>query len=454
MASTTGSDYTDFRSVQEPGIPYFTPKQSTPVGAALLDKNEFEENTISAVFRPLTIRGVTFCNRIFVSPMCMYSCSGDGMMTDFHLVNAGQFALRGAALVTLEATAVLPSGLNSVQDAGLWSDEHISPLKRIVDFIHSQSKHAAIQLQHAGRKASICPPWLGLRTVPEQYGGFPDGVLAPTAESWNDNYALPKEMTPKEICEVILAFGEAAKRAVKAGCRIVAVHGAHGYLIHSFASPASNKRTDMWGGSFENRIKFAVEIIRAIRRNVPPETLLFWKISAVDWLPPGEGWELEDTLRFAPILAAEGVDMLDVSSGGTDRRQKVEMGPQYQVKFAKAVKDLCIPGLYVGAVGWIRDGATVADIIENRKADFCSVAREFLRDPNFVQRVAMEVGTKIAWPDQYHRASYEGSYVESTTSISTDAKAHVHITRDNTLDQAKPPSAMDTNEPADTNTDA
>ncbi|KXT13465.1 hypothetical protein AC579_4255 [Pseudocercospora musae] len=454
MASTNGSDYTDYRSAQEPGVPYFTPKQSTPVGAALPDDNGSPEKTISAVFRPLTIRGVTFCNRIFVSPMCMYSCSGDGMMTDFHLVNAGQFALRGAALVTLEATAVLPSGLNSVQDAGLWSDEHIAPVKRVVDFIHSQSKHAAIQLQHAGRKASICPPWLGLRTVPEQYGGFPDGVLAPTAESWNDNYALPKEMTEKEIWQVIEAFGQAAKRAVKAGCRIVAVHGAHGYLIHSFASPASNKRTDQWGGSFDNRIRFAVEVIRAIRRNVPTETLLFWKISAIDWLPPGEGWELEDTLRFAPILAVEGVDMLDVSSGGTDRRQKVEMGPQYQVKFAKAVKDLGIPGLHVGAVGWIRDGATVADIIENGKADFCSVAREFLRDPNFVQRVAMEVGTKIAWPDQYHRASYEGSYVESTTSISTDAKAHVHITRDNTLDQAKPPSAMDVNERAGTTTGA
>ncbi|GIZ38594.1 hypothetical protein CKM354_000200600 [Cercospora kikuchii] len=448
MADKIDHEYTEIRSLQEENIPYFTPKQSTPVGAALLDPERgISETTISPIFRPLTIRGITFCNRIFVSPMCMYSCAGDGMMTDFHVVHAGQFALRGAALVTLEATAVLPSGLNSVQDAGLWSDEHIAPVKRVIDFIHSQSKHAAIQLQHAGRKASICPPWLGLRTVPEKYGGFPDGVLAPTAESWNDNYATPKEMTEEEIWQVIEAFGQAAKRAVEAGCRIVAIHGAHGYLIHSFASPASNKRTDQWGGSFENRISFAVEVIRSIRRNVPPETLLFWKISAVDWLPPGEGWELSDTLRFAPILAAEGIDMLDVSSGGTDRRQKVEMGPQYQVKFAKAVKDLKIPGLCIGAVGWIRDGATVADIIENEKADFCSVAREFLRDPNFVQRVALEVGAKIAWPDQYHRASMAGSYVESTTSISTDAKAHVHITKDNTLDNAKAPSALDSNEP-------
>lgn len=252
--------------------------------------------------------------------------------------------------------------MNSIQDAGLWSDEHIAPVKRIVDFIHSQSKHAAIQLQHAGRKASICPPWLGLRTVPERYGGFPKGVLAPTAEAWNDNYATPKEMSEEEIWEVIEAFGAAAKRAVKAGCRIVAVHGAHGYLVHSFASPASNKRTDKWGGSFENRTRFGIEIIRCIRRNVPSKTLLFWKISAVDWLPSGQGWEMEDTLRYAPILAAEGVDMMDVSSGGTDRRQKVEMGPQYQVKFAQAVKELNIPGFYVGAVGWIRDGPTVADV--------------------------------------------------------------------------------------------
>ena len=158
-------------------------------------------------------------------------------------------------------------------------------------------------------------------------------------------------MTEAQIWEVIEAFGAAARRALQAGCRIVAVHGAHGYLIHSFASPASNKRTDRWGGSFENRTRFGIEIIRCIRRNVPPETLLFWKISAVDWLPPGQGWEMEDTLRYAPLLAAEGVDMMDVSSGGTDRRQKVEMGPQYQVKFAQAVKELKVPGFYVSSGG-------------------------------------------------------------------------------------------------------
>ena len=438
--------YTDFRSTSEDGVSYFTPKQSLPTGMAILDPaKNVTYDTISPVFRPLTIRGTTFINRIFVSPMCQYSCE-DGMMTDYHLVHCGQFALRGAALVTMEATAVMPSGLNSVQDAGLWSDEHIAPLKRVADFIHSQSKHAAIQLQHAGRKASICPPWLGLRTVPEEYGGFPDGVLAPTAEAWNDNYATPKEMTEDQIWEVIEAFGAAAKRAVQAGIKIIAIHGAHGYLIHSFASPASNKRTDSWGGSFENRIRFGLEIIRCIKRNVPPEILLFWKISAVDWLPPGQGWELEDTLRYAPILAEEGIDMLDVSSGGTDRRQKVEMGPQYQVRFAEAVKDLKIPGLHVGAVGWIRDGTTVADIIGSGKADFCSIAREFLRDPNFVQRVAKETGTKVAWPDQYHRASYEGDYVESTTSISADQKSHIHVTRDNKLkDEA--PSSVDSTEP-------
>ena len=443
----SASAYTDFRSTSEDGLPYYTPKQSTPAGAALLDAPSGQTlDTISPIFRPLTIRGITFDNRIFVSPMCQYSCSGDGKMTDYHLVNAGQFALRGAALVTLEATAVLPSGLNSVQDAGLWSDDQIPGVERVADFIHSQSKHAAIQLQHAGRKASICPPWLGLRTVPEEYGGFPDGVLAPTAEAWNDNYATPREMTEDQIWEVIEAFGAAAKRAVKAGIKIIAIHGAHGYLIHSFASSASNKRTDGWGGSFENRIRFGVEIIKCIRRNVPPETLLFWKISAVDWLPPGQGWELKDTLRYASILAAEGIDMIDVSSGGTDRRQKVEMGPQYQVKFAKAVKDLNIPGLYVGAVGWIRDGPTVADIIENGKADFCSVAREFLRDPNFVQKVAMSVGTKIGWPDQYHRATYEGDFQESTTSISADQRAHAMVTRDNKL-KGETPSSVDSSEP-------
>ncbi|KAF7550140.1 hypothetical protein G7Z17_g5919 [Cylindrodendrum hubeiense] len=427
MGSIQQSQYSDFRSEVVPDLPFFTPKQRVPVGTAILKPEDgVTEETVNVAFRPITIRGKTFQNRIWVAPMCMYSCK-DGMFSDFHVAHYGQWAMRGSALITLEATAVIARGLNTPQDAGLWSDDHIAPLKRIVDLIHSQSQKVAIQLQHAGRKSGVCPPWLGLQLVPDEFGGCTQDVQGPTAEPWNENYAIPTEMTEEDILETIEAYGQAARRAVEAGVDTIAVHGAHGYLLHSFASPATNKRTDRWGGSFENRTLIGVEVVRAIRRNIPKDMPLFWKISAVDWLPHGEGWDLEDTLRYAPILAAEGVDLLDVSSGGADRRQQVRLGQQYQVPFAKAVKDLNIPNLFVGAVGWIRDGNTVDDILSNGKSDIVHVAREFLRDPNFVQKVALFTNTNVTWVDQYHRAPMNKNYVESTTTITTEAKVSSNV---------------------------
>ncbi|KAJ4186592.1 hypothetical protein NW767_012557 [Fusarium falciforme] len=429
MGSISVDQYTDFRSIAVDGLPFFTPKQRVPVGTAILAPDDgVTEDRITPAFRPIRIRSKTFQNRIWVAPMCMYSCQ-DGMFSDFHVMHYGQWAMRGSALITLEATAVTQRGRNTPQDAGLWSDDHIPPLKRVIDVIHSQSQKVAIQLQHAGRKCSICPPWLGLRLVPDAYGGFAKDVQGPTAEPWNENYATPSEMTEAEILETIEAYGKAAARAVRAGIDVIAIHGAHGYLIHSFASPATNKRTDRWGGSFEGRTRFGIEVVRAIRRNIPEDMPLFWKISAVDWLPAGEGWELEDTLRYVPILASEGVDLFDVSSGGTDRHQKVQLGQQYQVPFAKAVKDLKLPNVFVGAVGWIRDGETVHDILSNEKADVVHVAREFLRDPNFVQKVALSTKTEVTWVDQYHRAPMNKKYVESTTTITTDRKALDNVTQ-------------------------
>lgn len=255
-------EYSDFRSVSVDNVPYFTPKQRVPVGTAILSPEEGDtEDKISPAFRPITIRGATFQNRIWVAPMCMYSCE-DGMFTDFHLAHYGQWAMRGSALITIEAAAVTKrvrsspqvhkhdhrhcqiadasysQGRNTPQDAGLYSNEHIAPLKRITDLIHSQSQKVAIQLQHAGRKCSVCPPWLGLRLVPDEFGGYAKDVQGPTAEPWNENYATPGEMTEEEIVETIEAYGQAAARAVKAGIDVIAIHGAHGYLIHSFASPA------------------------------------------------------------------------------------------------------------------------------------------------------------------------------------------------------------------------
>ncbi|KAL7930743.1 hypothetical protein V8C35DRAFT_324194 [Trichoderma chlorosporum] len=387
MGSISESQFSDFRSEVVAGLSFFTPKQRVPVGTAILDpENGITEESITPAFRPITIRGCTFQHRLWTAPMCMYSCQ-NGMFSDFHVAHYGQ----------------------------------------VVDFIHSQSQKVAIQLQHAGRKGSVTPPWLGLRLVPDEFDGYANQVQGPTAEPWNENYATPREMSEDEILETIEAFGQAARRAVKAGVDVIAVHGAHGYLLHSFASPATNKRTDRWGGSFENRTRIGVEIVRAIRRNIPQSMPIFWKISAVDWLSKGEGWELEDTLRYVPILAAEGVDLFDVSSGGTDRRQQVQLGQQYQVPFAKAVKDLKLPNVFVAAVGWIRDADTVHDILSNGKADVVHVAREFLRDPNFVQRVALATGTEVTWVDQYHRAPMNRKYVESTTTITTDAK----VSKDN-----------------------
>ncbi|KAF4466107.1 NADPH dehydrogenase [Fusarium albosuccineum] len=423
MGSLSQCQYSDFRSEVVDSLPYFTPKQRVPVGTAILSpENGVTEESISPAFRSITIRGKTFQNRVWVAPMCMYSCK-DGMFSDFHVAHYGQWALRGSALITLEATAVTATGRNTPQDAGLWSDDHIPPLKRIVDLIHSQSQKVAIQLQHAGRKSGVCPPWLGLRLVPDEFGGYGNDVQGPTEEPWNENYATPSAMSEEEILETVEAYGKAARRAVEAGVDVIAVHGAHGYLLHSFASPATNKRTDRWGACFENRTRIGVEVIRAIRRNIPNNMPVFWKISAVDWLPQGQGWELNDTLRYVPILAAEGVDLFDMSSGGTDRRQQVQLGQQYQVPFAKAVKDLKLPRVFVGAVGWIRDGDTVHNILSNGKADVVHVAREFLRDPNFVQRVALSTGTEVTWVDQYHRAPMNRKYVESTTTITTDAQA-------------------------------
>jgi len=230
--------YTDFRSESVGGLPFFTPKQTLPVGTAILKPEKgITVDTVSPAFRPLTIRGLTFQNRIWVAPMCMYSCE-DGMFSDFHVAHYGQWAMRGAALITLEATAVTEQGKNTPQDAGLWKDEQIAPLRRIVNLIHSQSQKAGIQLQHAGRKSGICPPWLGLKLVPAEFGGYAQRVQAPTAEPWNENYATPGAMTEEEIWDTIEAYGAAAKRAVQAGIDVIAVHGAHGYLIHSFASPA------------------------------------------------------------------------------------------------------------------------------------------------------------------------------------------------------------------------
>ncbi|KAK7206615.1 hypothetical protein BZA70DRAFT_274682, partial [Myxozyma melibiosi] len=263
------------------GVPYFTPAQEPPVGTCLAPA---EGKEVPKAFQPLTIRGVTFQNRIWVSPMCQYSYE-DGFLNDWAVVHYGSFAARGASLTIIEATAVLDNGGITPYDAGLWKDEQIEPLKRIVDFAHSQGQKIGIQIAHAGRKASTMPPWTGINYAHEgAQKGFPDRVVAPSAIKFDDDFVPPRELTTAEVEEYIEAYKKAAERAVKAGVDVVEVHGAHGYLVNEFLSPVTNKRTDKFGGSFENRTRFAVEIVKAVKSILPENVLLFFRTSATDRL--------------------------------------------------------------------------------------------------------------------------------------------------------------------------
>src|ERR1041385_8337922 len=277
------------------------------------------------LFDPLTIRDLKFANRIFVSPMCQYS-STNGLANDWHLVHLGGRAVGGAGLVLTEATAVLPEGRISPQDLGIWSDDHVAALKRIVRFIHEQGSVAGMQLAHAGRKASTRRPWEGDGAIPENQGGWKN-VTAPSAIPFAENYSMPQALTHDGIREIIAAFAAAARRACDAGFRVIEIHGAHGYLIHSFLSPLSNKRTDDYGGSFENRTRLLCEVTEEIRKVWPEKYPPFFRISATDWVEGG--WTAEDSVAMAKKLGALGVDLIDCSSGGNVPDAKIPIGAGY-----------------------------------------------------------------------------------------------------------------------------
>lgn len=352
---------------------------------------------------PLTIRGVTFPNRVFVSPMCEYS-SDDGFASDWHLVHLGSRAVGGAGLTFTEATAVTPEGRISPQDLGIWKDEHIEMLSRIVRFIHAQGSVAGMQLAHAGRKASTRRPWEGGGKLSELEGGWRN-VLAPSAIPFAENYPQPIEMTPAMIARVVSAFAAAAKRVLKAGFRVIEIHAAHGYLIHEFLSPLSNERKDGYGGSFENRTRLAREIVTAVRKEWPQTQPLFVRISATDWTPGG--WDIDQSVALAKILKPLGVDLIDCSSGGNVADAKIPVGPGYQVPFAERIrKDADIA---TGAVGLITTPQQAEEIISAGRADAVFLAREMLRDPYFPLRAARELEQEIAWPAQYLRAAPSGA---------------------------------------------
>ena len=349
------------------------------------------------LFSPLAIRGVTLRNRIAVSPMCQYSCE-DGFATDWHLVHLGSRAVGGAALVMVEASAVEARGRISPGDMGIYKDEHIGPLARIAGFVKTMGSVAGIQIAHAGRKASCRVPWEGGLAIPRDSGGWQ--TVAPSAAPFLPNDPAPAALTCDEIRSITVAFAAAARRALAAGFELLEIHSAHGYLSHEFLSPLANFRTDQYGGSFENRIRFLVETTTAVRAVWPDHLPLFVRISASDWKEGG--WDIGESVELAKILKTLGVDLLDCSSSGLVPDPNVQPSPGFQVPFAERIRREA--GIATGAVGLITEPEQADEIIRGGRADLVLLAREFLRDPYWPMRAAKRLGVQVKPPVQYARA--------------------------------------------------
>jgi 2,4-dienoyl-CoA reductase-like NADH-dependent reductase (Old Yellow Enzyme family) len=353
--------------------------------------------TAPPLFSPLALRGLELRNRIAVSPMCQYS-SVDGFASDWHVVHLGSRAVGGAGLVMTEAAAVAPNGRISPQDLGIWSDAHVETLARITRFLHAHGAASGIQLAHAGRKASTMRPWEGAAQVPEADGGW--RPMAPSALPFRDGDVAPAALDAAGIRGVIDAFAAAARRARAAGFQIAELHAAHGYLLHEFLSPLSNRRDNAYGGSLENRMRLALEVARAVRAEWPAELPLFVRISATDWVEGG--WDLEQSVELARRLAALGVDLIDCSSGGLVPGARIPADPGYQVPFAERIRREA--GLCTGAVGLITTPEQANAILAEGRADLVFLARAELRDPYWPLHAARALGVRGPWPVQYLRA--------------------------------------------------
>lgn len=346
------------------------------------------------LFEPFSIRGVTLRNRIVVSPMCQYS-SVDGFADDWHLVHLGSRAVGGAGLIFVEATAVTAEGRITPGDMGIYHDQHVEMLARIARFLKRMGAVPAIQLAHAGRKASCAPPFQGGTRLRPEEGGWT--TIAPSPISFNETDPLPHELTEAEIGDVIAAFVTAAKRAIAAGFEILEIHSAHGYLSHEFLSPLSNLRTDRYGGSFENRTRLVRDIATAMRAVMPDSMPLFTRISCTDWVEGG--WDLEQSIELARALKPLGVDLMDCSSGALIKGAKIPIAPGYQVPFAQAIrKEAEIP---TGAVGMITEPEQAQEILASKSADLVFLAREMLREPYWAIKAASVLGSTPPWPIQY-----------------------------------------------------
>ncbi|MDT9682892.1 NADH:flavin oxidoreductase/NADH oxidase [Streptomyces sp. TRM76323] len=359
---------------------------------------------MSALFEPRTLRSLTVPNRVWMAPMCQYSAEATGphagVANDWHFAHYAARATGGTGLILLEATAVSPEGRISPYDLGIWNDTQVEALRRITGFLKGQGTVPGLQIAHAGRKASTDRPWKGGAPVgADEHGWQP---VAPSAVPFDEGHPVPEELSRDQIRAVVGQFAAAARRALDAGFEVVEIHGAHGYLIGEFLSPHSNRRTDAYGGSFENRARFALEVVDAVREVWPGELPVFFRISATDWLEEGVGWTADDTVRFAALLKEHGVDLLDVSTGGNAPHVRIPVGPGYQVPFAARVK--AETGLPVAAVGLITEAEQAEKIVANGEADAVLLGRELLRNPSWARHAARALGGDVHVPDQYHRA--------------------------------------------------
>ncbi|KAI1173030.1 hypothetical protein F4777DRAFT_559324 [Nemania sp. FL0916] len=385
------------------GIPYYTPAQDPPAGSSL------SSPPVHKLFTRLVIRGVRFPNRLFLAPLCQYSAS-NGHATDWHLTHLGGILQRGPGLSIVEATAVQARGRITPEDTGLWLDSQIPPLHRIVTFAHSQGQKIGIQLAHAGRKASTVAPWLaGETTAAQEVGGWPGDVRGASAVPFSEKNPVPKVLSVEEIGEIKKAFVDASRRAVQAGFDVIEIHSAHGYLLHSFLSPVSNRRTDRYGGSFENRTRFLLETVEAVREAIPKDMPLFVRISATDWFesdksaenPFKESWTVAQSARLAPLLAEKGVDLLDVSSGGIHPAafRAIQSKPGYQAPFAQEIKKAVGDKLLVSSVGGINNGKLAEELLQSG-LDVVMAGRWFQKNPGLVSEFADSLGANVKMANQ------------------------------------------------------
>ncbi|GAA5009034.1 NADH:flavin oxidoreductase/NADH oxidase [Streptomyces siamensis] len=358
---------------------------------------------MSALFEPYVLRELTIPNRVWMPPMCQYSAAPEGAEAgvphDWHFAHYAARATGGTGLIIVEATAVSPEGRISPYDLGIWNDAQVEAFRRITGFLSAQGTVPALQLAHAGRKAATERPWKG--GAPIAPGALAWQPLAPSPLPFDEGHPVPAELTVAEIREIVGQFADAARRALDAGFEVVEIHGAHGYLLNEFLSPHSNHRTDAYGGSYENRTRFALDVVDAVREVWPESKPLFFRISATDWLE-ADGWSADDTVRFAARLHEHGVDLLDVSTGGNASGVRIPVEPGYQVPFAARVKNET--SLPVAAVGLITEIEQAEKILTNGEADAVLLGRELLRNPSFARLAARELGGDVHVPDQYHRS--------------------------------------------------